>query len=179
MTDTTPLTPLPRPRLVHPAKENSMHAQGQTPTKAIAPDDTEGLTRFAYRYPVHVYKILPTDFWNGWSRARDVVKVDFSPRFDASARAVSATAWEYQWAAAKIGAHRLGWKGDIRGYPGDEENLFVSGLPDGRYSGGGFMIAWKQESYGTTFIASPTPLPWLLDDEDSDYTAVVVKDEVS
>jgi hypothetical protein len=59
----------------------------------------------------------------------------------------------------------------------------VSGLPDtdepSGGNGGGFLISWKQERYGHTFVASPYPLPWLSDREDCEHTVVNAMDATS
>jgi hypothetical protein len=151
----------------------------QTTTTTAVPDYTGYLLRFAHRYPVHVYKTPPIDFWCGWTPARDVVKWDLGPTLDVSFafNTISAAQWDYQWWAAKVGAIRLGWKeGDIRGYP--DNAPLVSGLPE--WDGGGegcyFMIAWKQGDHGTTFVASPIPLPWLLHDSCGECTVVKAMD---
>jgi hypothetical protein len=56
-------------------------------------------------------------------------------------------------------ATRIGWEGDFRNGP------FISAMPAEHGNGySEFLIAWKQDNNGTTFIASPFPLLWLEDD---------------
>lgn len=53
-------------------------------------------------------------------------------------------------------ARSLGWQGDIR------EGPFVAGVPTFEIRNTSlFMVAWKQDDDGLTFIASPVRLPWL------------------
>lgn len=48
-----------------------------------------------------------------------------------------------------------GWEGDVR-----DDELYVFALPsDSCETKIGFI--WKQENNGSTFVASPYPLPWL------------------
>jgi hypothetical protein len=56
-------------------------------------------------------------------------------------------------------ALEAGWEGDIRHGSGP----FVCPLPDGD-CGSEYLIAWKQDNNGSTFIASPFCLPWLKRD---------------
>jgi hypothetical protein len=57
-------------------------------------------------------------------------------------------------------ARGLGWRGDIRDGP------FIAGMPtfEIRHTSL-FLVAWKQDDDGLTFIASPVPLPWLARNE--------------
>lgn len=102
-------------------------------------------------YMILVYALGPIDFWNGWNNATDYVaetqKMDdnfneetFQPFFE----------------KAKALAREAGWEGDMRSGP------FVSALPnDDPGSLSDFIIAWKQDNNGSTFVASPHELPWL------------------
>ena len=49
------------------------------------------------------------------------------------------------------------WDGEFR------EGPFVEGLPGCRNIELAYVIAWRQDSNGTTFIASPEELSWLSD----------------
>jgi hypothetical protein len=53
-------------------------------------------------------------------------------------------------------ARDLGWQGDTRDGP------FIAGMPtfEIRHTSL-FLVAWKQNDDGLTFIASPVALPWL------------------
>jgi hypothetical protein len=177
-------TPTPQLRLIHPMKEATAHLPPQAiaPAAEVTVSDCTLMRIVRHDYPVWVYKIPPIDFWYGWSRVCDVVaKADFDPEHDAdfAFNTIDAGQWAYQWLAAQAGARRLGWEeGDIRGYP--DYGPLVSGLPE--WDGGGegcfFMIAWKQLDHGTTFVASPMPLPWLIRDGCGRCTVINAKDDV-
>lgn len=104
-----------------------------------------------------VYMIDPIDFWVGWMTENEF-KANIDLRYWGPNERKHA--WnEYltlKWKA--LGAARnVGWEGDIR------EGPLISAIPsadgDVRY-----IIAWKQDNNGTTFVATPYPLPWLVDD---------------
>jgi hypothetical protein len=61
-----------------------------------------------------------------------------------------------RYIAARSIARRVHWEGDIRSGSGP----FICPIPDGD-STGEYLIAWKQNNNGTTFIASPFRLSWL------------------
>ena len=96
------------------------------------------------------------DFWPGWL-SEDEFKDHLSKRYftpDAPANAWSAyEAFRYQ--AFEL-AKKVGWEGDIR------EGPFIAGLPTHDTGDDGhFMIAWKQDNNGDTFVVSPYKLPWI------------------
>lgn len=93
---------------------------------------------------LHVYSLAPIDFWSGWTKAEHAVDEYFT-QSDLDAL----------WAKASDLALDAGWEGDVRSGP------YVAGFPDPDTGGPAVMIAWKQENNGTTFVASPHPLPHL------------------
>lgn len=51
-------------------------------------------------------------------------------------------------------ARQIGWEGDIR------EGPFIAGFPnDPDATWAAYMIAWKQQNNGMSFICAPFPLP--------------------
>jgi hypothetical protein len=54
-------------------------------------------------------------------------------------------------------ARKMDWEGDIRTGSGGP---YITALPN---TDGGiqYVLAWKQDNNGTTFIASPVELPWI------------------
>lgn len=94
---------------------------------------------------MYLYSIPPIDF--GWECLIPFEEFlghcprDFRPLVDGLSKALKA-------------AEAHGWKGDF-----NEANVRLFFLPDDNEFTYGF--AWKQSQAGTTFIASPRPLPWL------------------
>ncbi len=105
---------------------------------------------------IFVYGVEPIDAWLGWSdEAQFRASVDkwcYPERRDAI--------WALYEAfrdRAQIIARDLGWQGDIR------EGPFIAGVPTFEIRNTSlFMVAWKQDDDGLTFIASPVQLPWLV-----------------
>lgn len=118
--------------------------------------------------PIYAYQLNPIDFWAGWTKAKKAVRpVHFGPGefIEAELDLIDPEVWERQWNLAQAAAAKVGWEGDVRGEP------YVIGLPeDGAISGGGgrFIIGWKQDNNGTTFVVSPVRLPW-LEEENHGY----------
>jgi hypothetical protein len=110
------------------------------------------MKRLAGGVAMFVYAIQPIDFWNGWQNPSDLFRVsthEYSTDYHNPAE------WGPAWTKAKELARQVGWEGDIR------EGPYVTVLP---HSDGGFppfVIGWKQENNGDTFIAAPFELPWL------------------
>jgi len=112
-----------------------------------------------------VYRISYIDFWSGWSHAHDRVRIDFSPEpgMLCDDLRITQNEWESRWCLAKYLAGKVGWEGDIR------EGPYVAGLPVASgpdkddFTNSEFLIGWKQDNNGRTFIASPVELPWLKD----------------
>jgi hypothetical protein len=104
-----------------------------------------------------VYCIDPIDFWSGWHKPQDIFKVSTQP-WGMEGEHLPGE-WASAWIKAQALARRLGWEGDCR------EGPYVTVIPG---NGGGpcpFIIAWKQDNNGTTFVASPVALPWLDADD--------------
>ncbi|PSS59873.1 hypothetical protein C6558_36235 [Ensifer sp. NM-2] len=100
---------------------------------------------------IFVYKLGPIDFWNGWLSAADFV----AETENVDANYNEETFLPFVEKAQDL-ARGIGWEGDMRSGP------FVSALPNpdsGNLSD--FILAWKQDNNGTTFVASPYELPWL------------------
>lgn len=97
---------------------------------------------------LYVYSIAPIDLWPGWFEESDYLKsaalIDTS--FVDEYRALKEEAME--------AALDAGWEGDFRQGP------FVAGIPSANGEPR-VMIAWKQESNGTTFVVSPVELTHL------------------
>jgi len=70
-----------------------------------------------------------------------------------------------RWQLAQAAAKEVDWEGDIR----KGEQPYVSPLPHHDDTICEFLIAWKQDNNGSTFVASPYPLPW-LEEQMVDYT---------
>jgi hypothetical protein len=102
------------------------------------------------------YSRAAIDFWPGWMTEKQFEASLKAQMYDGAVREY----YEFRDAAFAL-AKKVGWEGDIR------EGPFIAGLPthdvgrDGR-----FMIAWKQDNNGDTFVVSPYRLPWL---EKGDY----------
>ncbi|MBF0371611.1 MAG: hypothetical protein HQL52_19415 [Magnetococcales bacterium] len=104
---------------------------------------------------LHVYEIAPIDFWNHWT---SMLAFLASPYRDNGPFSDPCEVLNRFQRATQL-ALRLGWEGDFRKGP------FISAIPAEHGEGHSeFLIAWKQDNNGITFIASPFPLPWLADD---------------
>lgn len=101
---------------------------------------------------VFVYCLPPIDFWPAWLDPKAVV-ADFAT-YDAPDR-IDREAYEDFMIEAQRLARALNWEGDFSTGP------LVAAVPclDGGWFT--FMIGWKQANNGTTYIASPVPLPHL------------------
>jgi hypothetical protein len=107
--------------------------------------------------PIFVYSTGPIDIWEGWTPLRQLL---LRPEQEW-------TEWvwpqeiAHRWKRAQQIARQIGWEGDIRGgFFSDVGGPWVCPLPLGDYSNE-YLIAWKQDNNGQTFIASPVLLPWL------------------
>jgi hypothetical protein len=106
-----------------------------------------------------VYRIDPIDFWDGWHPLSELpLTVDLENGVWLPLAEV-----DQFLARAQALARRIGWEGDIRGGPGAGNGPFWAPLPSDR-PGVLFMVAWKQDNNGETFVASPRELPWLYRD---------------
>lgn len=99
---------------------------------------------------MYVYRLDPIDDFHLWMDPTDIFNktgADDLRSFDE---------FEEVFDTAKVSAKLIGWDGDIR------EGPFVSVLPPGGCGEQSlFIIAWKQDNNGTSFVASPYALPWL------------------
>jgi hypothetical protein len=100
------------------------------------------------------YRTPPVDWWDGWVKAATVLKAHGTADFNVPW--INPQEFSIRWLAAQRAAGQLLWEGDIRQGP------FVCPLPA---SGDGgpddYIISWKQDNNGTTFVASPEDLPWV------------------
>lgn len=107
------------------------------------------------RIDIFVYGVEPIDAWLAWSDEEQLkASVD---RWCSSERRSGFWAFyeAFRDQSMEI-ARSLGWQGDIR------EGPFVAGVPTFEIRNTSlFMVAWKQDDDGLTFIASPVRLPWL------------------
>jgi len=96
-----------------------------------------------------VYRLGPIDHWDGWDNVRYHLLRDAND-FDCIGPSVVQSRLEI----AQLLARFIGWEGDIR------EGPFLSGIP---WETGipQFILAWKQNNNGETFVASPVQLTWL------------------
>lgn len=101
-----------------------------------------------------VYSLMPIDWWNGWREPSDLFRVNVHQNPE---RWHDPAEWDELWAKARELARRAGWEGDIR------EGPYVTVVPQdpGMSALPPVIIGWKQDNNGTTFVASPFPLPWL------------------
>lgn len=106
---------------------------------------------------IYIYAISPIDFWFGWTpldKALEGVHPDddFAREFydDILTRFEKVKPW----------ALAAGWEGDMRG------GAYFVPIPweTGGYE---FLLAWKQDNNGMTFVVSPTPLSWLDEEYDA------------
>jgi hypothetical protein len=115
-----------------------------------------------------VYAIDPIDDWYGWKPLAEVIKETAIVPEDIADRPWLKHELLEFWNKAQKLAWAQGWEGDIRGGFGDSDGgpWFVP-LPISEFDGAAFVIAWKQDNNGDTFVASPMPLPWLINDCDA------------
>ena len=111
-----------------------------------------------------VYGMEPLDCWDGWTLATDY---KFAPSVyfpDLSCgHWLTKKEFDAVYSEAQILAKMEGWDGEVRDGP------YISGIP--AFPGDGcpqFLIGWKQDNNGTTFVASPIPLKWLEYDKDEE-----------
>lgn len=102
---------------------------------------------------LHCYHISPIDFWAGALSVKGIVAAldDYECAPDHLKRVLNDLAALEK--LAKSGFRKLGWEGDATAGPSyfalPSETEFV------------FGYALKQSNNGSTFVASPHPLPWL------------------
>jgi hypothetical protein len=110
---------------------------------------------------IHVYHLnTPIDFWTGW-RTENEFLAHLAVYCADSGMASGVTDeigeyTEFRQTAMEL-AHDIGWDGDIRK---GEGGPYVTALPNEDCTVQ-LVLAWKSDNNGTTFVASPRPLPWL------------------
>jgi hypothetical protein len=112
-----------------------------------------------------VYCLNPIDAWAGWTPLREVLR---SAQKNENGDGMLLDCWGCtsrgvmcRYIAARSIARRVHCEGDIRHGCGP----FMCPIPDGEYTGE-YLIAWKQNNNGTTFVASPFRLTWLEPDNE-------------
>ena len=112
-----------------------------------------------------VYSLSPIDDWRGWQKPEDLFRaaIDTSPDANPAGKdeplgAFEPHRWARAWTSARAAARKLQWKGDIRPGGGPYITILPAAEPGGLPL---FVIAWKQQDNGTTFVASPVRLSWL------------------
>jgi|SRR6516162_9784968 hypothetical protein len=114
---------------------------------------------------LYIYCLDPIDDWAGWTSISNMLSNGRGP--SDGDELYYESKWQdvigvvRRWRAAARLAKKIGWEGDFR-----NEILFpaISPLPTGFSGDGGeYLIGWKQDNNGSTFIASPYPLSWLSD----------------
>lgn len=92
---------------------------------------------------LYVYELGPVDYWQG-----------LIPIEQLADEYLARDLYRFAMRAAFMVAKSTSWEGDFR------EGPFAFGLPTGDCDAA-LAVAWKQDNNGTTFVASPFPLPWL------------------
>lgn len=106
-----------------------------------------------------IYHIPPIDFWAGW-----LDEATFRKHLELTDEEGDLD--RFKEAAFGAARSELRWEGDIR------EGPFFAGLPTTAEYWSSFMMAWKQDNNGSTFVASPKDLPWLRADGNTDFVYV-------
>ena len=103
-----------------------------------------------------VYELGPIDSWRGW---QDIDVMFGTPNKDMPHEGPISPLTLVCFAAEAFhaAATHLAWDGDIRGW--DIRATVLPGADDP--NGLAFLLAWKQNSDATTYIASPHRLPWI------------------
>lgn len=107
---------------------------------------------------MNIYEVPPIDDWTPW-----LTEAEYKARLDAEYGADAPGGWAgyLQLRERALEAARrlpIGWEGDFRQGP------FIGAIPPlWGNSGSEILIAWKQDNNGTCFVASPFPLPWLIE----------------
>jgi hypothetical protein len=101
---------------------------------------------------LHCYHACPIDWWDGALTANELLS-KMSPKSDAVDLSCAAARLAEIEADARVAFREIGWEGDV------SEGPYFFCLPDEGYCSLGYML--KQSNNGSTFVASPQPLPWL------------------
>jgi len=103
---------------------------------------------------LYVYCVQPIDDFHLWMRPSDV----FNAFGSDDLREIKE--FEDVFDTARTSARLIGWEGDIR------EGPFISMLPPNEGGSSSlFIVAWKQDNNGTSFVASPYILPWISNED--------------
>jgi len=104
---------------------------------------------------IFVYGVEPIDVWLGWND-EEQFRASVDRWCVLESRGPFWALYEAFRDQSMEIARSLGWQGDIR------EGPFIAGVPTFEIRNTSlFMVAWKQDDDGLTFIASPVRLPWL------------------
>jgi hypothetical protein len=111
----------------------------------------------------HLYEINPIDFWHGWTTLEDYRAEYYKslPNADIEPFNNYPEAVKFLEAAQRAAKQATNWEGD--GY------VYISAIPMYGDPSSGIIVAWKQSNNGTTFVASPVALPWMVQSEHDDY----------
>ncbi len=102
-----------------------------------------------------IYGVEPIDAWLGWMDEHQF-RASLDRWYAPEDRDLIWTIYENFRNAAQKAARDAGWEGDVR------EGPFIAGVPTFEIRNTSlFMVAWKQDEDGLTFIGSPVRLPWL------------------
>ncbi len=108
---------------------------------------------------IFVYCVEPIDIWLGWND-EEQFKASVDRWCTPESRDPFWALYEAFRDQSMEIARGLGWRGDVR------EGPFIAGVPTFEIRNTSFfMVAWKQDDDGLTFIASPVRLPWLEQNE--------------
>ena len=109
---------------------------------------------------LYCYHVAPIDHWTGALTAEQLLST-FVKDFDGDWHAVSAFCSEMAQLEdrAQENFKKIGWEGDLRDGP------YYFSVPGDSQMAIGYVI--KQDNNGSTFVASPVPLPSLDDGFDS------------
>jgi hypothetical protein len=102
---------------------------------------------------LYVYHCGPIDCWAGWRPLRELLIQDADGVELPGPQHV-----QQRWELAQDLAKRIYWEGDVRS---SEGGPWWTPIPweTGDWE---YVIAWKQDNNGSTFVASPVQLPWLV-----------------
>jgi hypothetical protein len=102
---------------------------------------------------LYVYELAPIDIWFAWRRPAEALKDD--PEHDTYDGPTKDEFVLYFLRAKRLAAELLGYEGKMRDGP------FIAPIVSADGNQADYMIGWKQESNGTTYVASPVDLPHL------------------
>jgi len=108
---------------------------------------------------LYVYHIPPIDYFGeryGWTDMKKLLDEAVADEYESICLGLSKEELTLRWWKAQRLARKIGWEGDIRDGP------WLAAIPV-ECGDWDFIIAWKQDNNGTTFVATPYILPWLDD----------------